>query len=65
MNAALGEKNTDYRVAGLGNDSIRSPEWCVFTPNAQFKIYQAYEVELISNDLLDVDVFYLTSHDFS
>ncbi len=56
MNAALGEKNKDYRVAGLGTDSIRSPEWCVFTPNAQFKIYHAYEVELIGptemNDLL-------------
>jgi hypothetical protein len=56
MNAALGTKGVDYKVAGLGSDSIRSPEWCVFTPNAQFKIYQAYEVELISptdmNDLL-------------
>lgn len=47
MNAALGEKGKDYRVAGVGGDSIRSPEWCVFTPNAQFKIYQAYEVQLI------------------
>lgn len=47
MNAALGKKDIDYRVAGLGTDSIRSPEWCVFTPNSQFKIYHAYEVELI------------------
>lgn len=48
MNAALGEKNKDYQAAGLGNrDGIRSPEWCVFTPNSQFKIYKAYEVELV------------------
>ena len=48
MNAALGEKGKDYKVAGLGNDSIRSPEWCVFTPNSQFKIFKAYEVQLIN-----------------
>lgn len=53
MNAALGKSGVDYKVAGLGTDSIRSPEWCVFTPNAQFKIYQAYEVELISPTDMD------------
>lgn len=48
MNAALGEPNKDYKAAGLGNrDGIRSPEWCVFTPNSQFKIFKAYEVELV------------------
>lgn len=48
MNAALGEKGKDYQAAGLGNrDGIRSPEWCVFTPNSQFKIFKAYEVELV------------------
>ena len=48
MNAALGVYGKDYKVMGLGNDHIRSPEWCVFTPNSQFKIVKAYEVELIS-----------------
>jgi len=47
INAALGEEYKDYRVEGLGRSHIRSPEWCVFTPNAQFKIIQAYEVKLI------------------
>lgn len=53
MNACLGEKDKDYKVAGLGRDSIRSPEWCVFTPNSQFKIFHAYEVELISPSDMD------------
>jgi hypothetical protein len=50
MNACLGEKGKDYKVAGDvgGRDGIRSPEWCVFTPNSQYKIYEAYEVELMS-----------------
>lgn len=48
INAALGKEGKDYRAAGLGNrDGIRSPEWCVFTPNSQFKIFKAYEVELV------------------
>lgn len=47
MNAVLGEPKKDYAVAGLGNDRIRSPEWCVFHGNEQFKIYKAWEVELI------------------
>jgi hypothetical protein len=55
MNACLGEKDKDYKVAGLGRDSIRSPEWCVFTPNSQFKIFYAYEVEFISpSDMADL-----------
>lgn len=48
MNAALGEKGKDYEVAGLGNDHIRSPEWCVFSPNHQFRIFRAHEVEIVS-----------------
>lgn len=50
MNAALGTKDVDYKFAGergTGNSYARSPEWCVFTPNSQYKIYHAYEVELI------------------
>lgn len=56
INAALGAQGQDYRVMGLGRDHIRSPEWCVFTPNSQFKIMRAFEVEVVSesrmNDLL-------------
>jgi hypothetical protein len=48
MKAALGEKNKDYKVMGLGSDGIKSPEWCVFTPNSQFLILKAYEVEIVS-----------------
>lgn len=48
MNAALGIEGEDYNVAGLGTDFIRSPEWCVFTPNSQYKIFKAYEVQLLS-----------------
>jgi hypothetical protein len=49
INGALGERNVNYRVAGLGNDRIRSPEWCVFDGNAQYKIFKAHEVEIISS----------------
>lgn len=49
MEAALGSQGTDFRAAGVeGNrDGIRSPEWCVFTPNSQLRIYKAHEVELV------------------
>jgi hypothetical protein len=53
MHALLGEEGVDYRSAGLGNDHIVSPEWCVFQPNKQLKIYKAYEVEIISKDDMD------------
>lgn len=48
MDAALGKEGTDYRAAGLGRDAIKSPEWCVFTPNSQFLILRAYEVQIVS-----------------
>ena len=48
VDAALGEEGKDYRAMGLGNDGIRSPEWCVFTPNSQFMIFKAHEVEIVS-----------------
>ena len=53
MEAALGEKNKDYRAAGLGSDAIKSPEWCVFTPNKQLKIVKAYLVEIIEKSEMD------------
>ena len=48
MDAALGKEGKDYRSAGLGRDSIKSPEWAVFTPNSQFLILRAYEVQIVS-----------------
>jgi hypothetical protein len=53
MNALLGEEGVDYRAAGRGGDSIISPEWCVFQPNKQLRIYKAFEVEIISKDDMD------------
>jgi hypothetical protein len=55
MDASLGKKNEDYKAAGLSDskDNIRSPEWCVFTPNSQFRIYKAYEVEIVSKEDID------------
>lgn len=46
MDSVLGEKSKDYKEAGTGNDSIRSPEWCVFSGRRQLKIFRAYEIEL-------------------
>ncbi|BAU40085.1 hypothetical protein [Ralstonia phage RSP15] len=47
MSVAIGKKYQDYRSAGLGNDSIRSPEWAVYHWNDQIVIKKAYEVQLI------------------
>lgn len=52
MSSAMGKKNHDYREAGTGNDSIRSPEWCVFSPNEQLLIKKAFLVEIISKDAM-------------
>lgn len=46
----LGRKATtsegpDYRVMGLGNDNIRSPEWCVRDPKKQLAVRKVYQVE--------------------
>ena len=40
----LGQENIDYRSAGTGNDTIRSPEYCLFNPRAQIKIVKAHKV---------------------
>lgn len=50
MDVAIGKKYQDYRSAGLGNDSIRSPEWAVYHWNDQIVIRKAYEVELITKN---------------
>jgi len=44
MEAYIGKEYVNYKAAGLGNDSIRSPEWCVYDPRAQLKITKAHKV---------------------
>ena len=53
MSAELGKEGVDYEAAGLGSDNIRSPEWCVFNPNNQLKIYKAFEVEIVDKSYID------------
>jgi hypothetical protein len=53
MHALLGRKSYEYKAAGVGGDKIISPEWCVFRPNEQLKIYKAFEVEIISKEEMD------------
>lgn len=53
MEAYLGEKGVDYESAGLGKDSIRSPEWCVFNPRAQVRIVRAFRVEMTTRAQLE------------
>jgi hypothetical protein len=53
MHALLGRKMKDYSVAGVGGDNIISPEWCVFRPNEQLRIYKAFEAEIISKEEMD------------
>jgi hypothetical protein len=48
MEAYIGKQGSDHRSAGLGNDNIRSPEWCVFDPRAQLKIIKAYKGRISS-----------------
>ena len=49
----LGEEGKDYKAAGIGNDSIRSPEYCFFHPNEQLRIYKVFEVKIITKDQFD------------
>lgn len=53
MDVNLGKRPKDYQAAGLGNDSIRSPEWCVRDPKAQTRVIKVYEVELNSRRNVD------------
>ena len=49
--AILGDSGRHFKSAGLdSNDGIRSPEWAVFYPNDQLRIYKAYEIETIHKD---------------
>jgi hypothetical protein len=49
MEGALGENGKDYKASGQGRDTIKSPEWAVFNPNAQLLIVRAYEVQIIAS----------------
>lgn len=53
MEAAIGEQGVDYKAAGLGSDHIRSPEWCVFNPGAQLRIYKVHRV--VTTDKNEID----------
>lgn len=49
MEAELGLNPKHYKSAGTGGDrSTRSPEWAVFEPENQLRIYKAYYVELVN-----------------
>lgn len=43
MDETLGQRNVHYRAAGLGNDMIRSPEYCAKVPREQIKIVKCYK----------------------
>lgn len=53
MDSYLGEPEIDYNCAGVPNDpanidnTVVSPEWCVYTPNSQLRIKKAHLVELV------------------
>lgn len=54
MEAALGDRGTDYRSAGFpgSTDSRRnflSPEWAVFKPDDQLRIYRVHYIELVND----------------
>lgn len=57
MEGSLGMHRRDYRCAGTGakedeRDTV-SPEWAVFNPNEQLRIYKAYHVEIIDKAEMD------------
>jgi hypothetical protein len=52
--ALIGDVEKHHRSAGLdSSDQIRSPEWAVFYPNEQLRIYKAYEIQTIHKDEMD------------
>ena len=46
----LGVDGTDYKAAGLSNDHIRSPEYCLFDARSQIKIIKAHRVVMTSKN---------------
>lgn len=57
MNVSCGKHRRDFRCAGTGwredERSTISPEWAVFSPNSQCKIYKAFKVKLITKTAMD------------
>ncbi len=53
MDAYIGVDGPNHKSAGIGGDSIRSPEWCVFDPRAQLKIKRAHKVKMINQSRVD------------
>jgi hypothetical protein len=65
MTANLGRLGEDYRSAGFTDASDHktyiSPEWCVYHPNSQLRIYKAFKVQLINkNEMRDLKSKYTT-----
>lgn len=54
MTVSVGKHRRDFRCAGTGwredERGTVSPEWAVFDPNRQCKIYKAFKVRLITKD---------------
>lgn len=57
MTVSCGKHRRDFRCAGTGwredERSTISPEWAVFSPNSQCKIYKAFKVKLITKTAMD------------
>ena len=53
LEVTLGKSPRDYRAGGLGNDNLRSPEWCVYNPKAQIRVVKVYEIELNPKKAID------------
>lgn len=53
LDNTLGNSGTNYRAMGLGNDHIRSPEWCVYEPRKQLAIIKVHEVEFANSERVD------------
>lgn len=55
MEASLGEKGVDYKdETDRSSINLISPEWVVFRPNYQLRIYRAHEVELVDSDYMAI-----------
>jgi hypothetical protein len=50
LDNTLGKSGSNYRAMGLGNDHIRSPEWCVYEPKKQLAIIKVHEVEFANSE---------------
>lgn len=52
MDAYIGKKGVHHNSAGLNNDGIKSPEWCVFDGRAQLVIKKAHKVKMVHGQVI-------------